>query len=216
MSNLTTPLEIDTALAAKHHELDKAEQRLSFANSDMFFMAGAKFCYKGRKRVPDMSLEEAIEKAAANAAHLRDYMTKHAYVDNSGGYEYHGVKWDEYDGTIQPYDKDRALEAFAKREACIDVCVRVQDEINELQALYTGWSRFFLVTSSPGHVHSSTHCSSCRPTTTYGWLPSLSGKSEDVAVEELGPNLCTICFPSAPTSFTGGKITKAQAAKRAA
>ena len=41
----------------------------------------------------------------------------------------------------------------------------------KLQEAYTGWSRFFLVTSSTGHVHSSTSCSTCRPTTTYGWLP---------------------------------------------
>jgi hypothetical protein len=73
-----------------------------------------------------------------------------------------------------------------------------------------------LVTSSNGHVHSSMYCSTCRPTTTYGWLPELSGKTEADAVDELGPNLCSVCFPTAPTDWVGGKITKSQAEKRAA
>jgi hypothetical protein len=60
------------------------------------------------------------------------------------------------------------------------------------------------------------HCHTCRPSTTYGWLPELSGKDEAEAVAQLGPNLCSVCFPSAPVEHVGGKITKAQAAKKAA
>lgn len=60
------------------------------------------------------------------------------------------------------------------------------------------WSRFFLVTNGNGHVHSSMSCSTCYPTTTYAWLPELSGKSESEAVEEWGERMCTTCFPSAP------------------
>jgi hypothetical protein len=212
MSNLTTPREIDLALAAKHHELDKAEQQLAYSNDEMFRMAGAKYVYRGRKRVPDMSLTEAIEKANENVQALRDYMEANAYEENG----YHGVRWHDYNGVINSYDSKRALEAFDKRNERIEECVRIQDEIRELQNLYTGWSRFFLVTSSPGHVHSSMHCSSCRPTTTYGWLPELSDKSEDEAVAELGPSLCSVCFSSAPTEHIGGKITAAKAAKLAA
>lgn len=212
MPALTTPRQIDMALAAKHHELDKAEQQLNYSDSEMFSLAGAKYVYRGRKRVPDMSLEEAIEKAAANVQALRDYMEANAYVDGS----YHGTRWENYKGAIQSYDSDRALKAFDKRNERIEECVRIQEEIAELQNLYTGWSRFFLVTSSPGHVHSSTSCSTCRPTTTYGWLPDLSGKTEKTAVKQLGPNLCSICFPTAPVAHTGGKITKAAAAKLAA
>jgi hypothetical protein len=59
------------------------------------------------------------------------------------------------------------------------------------------------------------HCSTCRPTTTYGWLPSLSGKTESEAVADLGPTLCSVCYPTAPTEWTEGKkLTAAQAARR--
>lgn len=77
------------------------------------------------------------------------------------------------------------------------------------------WSRFFIVTSSQGHVHSSRHCSTCYDTTEYGWLPNLSGLTEADAVEQEGSILCSVCFPTAPTEWTTG-ISKAQAEKEAA
>lgn len=81
------------------------------------------------------------------------------------------------------------------------------------------WSRFYLVTNGNGHVHSSTHCTTCYMNTSYAWLPQLSGASEDEAVEEYGEKMCTVCFPSAPANpkFHGpGRIDReAQAAKAA-
>lgn len=71
---------------------------------------------------------------------------------------------------------------------------------------YTGWSRFFLVPG--GHIHSSMNCSSCNKgnmPTQFSWLPELSGLDEETAVEENGPILCTVCFPSAPVEWTIGK-----------
>jgi hypothetical protein len=67
------------------------------------------------------------------------------------------------------------------------------------------WARFFLVTSSDGHIHSSMSCSTCRSTTEFGWLPELSGQTEADAVVAHGPLLCSVCFPSAPVEWTVGK-----------
>jgi 8-oxo-dGTP pyrophosphatase MutT (NUDIX family)/GNAT superfamily N-acetyltransferase len=76
-----------------------------------------------------------------------------------------------------------------------------------------GWSRFFLVPD--GHIHSSTACHSCRPTTPFSWLPNLSGKSEGEAVEQHGPHLCTHCFKSAPTEWKRDPAeTRAEEKKR--
>lgn len=97
----------------------------------------------------------------------------------------------------------------------LDATLRNIDALDDVYRDHR-WNRFFLVTSSAGHVHSSMHCHTCKPTTTYGWLPQLSGKSEEEAVEQLGTVLCSVCFPSAPVAHTGGKITKAKAAKLAA
>lgn len=212
MSN-PTPRDIDTALAAKHHELDAAEQKVAYNDSHLLSLAKAKYYYRGRQRVTDMSVEEAQEvineALVAADAHI---------AANSVPSEYGGLStdWTSFKSILPPYEVKQAQEQIAKRPSLIEKCTEIMDEIRELEAQYTGWSRFFLVTSSTGHVHSSTHCSTCRPTTAFGWLPELSGKTEKVAVKELGPNLCSICFASAPVAHIGGKITKAQAAKLAA
>lgn len=58
------------------------------------------------------------------------------------------------------------------------------------------WTRYFLVPN--GHFHRSTHCSSCRHTTRFGWLPEMSEVDEDAAIEKFGHQVCTVCFPDAP------------------
>ena len=67
---------------------------------------------------------------------------------------------------------------------------------------YTGWSRFYLVRASNGHIHSSMSCTTCFPTTEYGWLVDVSGLTEAEAVAAHGERLCTICYPSAPSAWT--------------
>jgi hypothetical protein len=225
MSNLTTPREIDMALAAKHHELDRANQQIAYSNGDMFSYSGGKSGYLRRKRAyfhtartdeakqgHVMTLAEATELTRANVIALKEYMEANQYTDG----DYTGVKWDGWKGAIATHEARRAVEVFAKLAERTAVAEDIKAEIEALEDLYTGWSRFFVVTSSSGHIHSSMHCSTCYHTTTYGWLPELSGKTEAEAVEAHGPALCSVCFPSAPVDMVGGKITKAQAAKKAA
>ena len=69
------------------------------------------------------------------------------------------------------------------------------------------WSRFYIV--QDGHIHANQHCHSLRPTTRLGWLPELSGDTEETAVAAHGPLLCTFCFPTAPVEWTAG-IAKAE------
>lgn len=85
-------------------------------------------------------------------------------------------------------------------------------ELNKLDRKYTGWSRFYLVPG--GHIHSSTRCSTCnksysRPTR-FSWLPELSGKTDEEAVNEQGALLCTVCYPDAPTEWTNAHELKRQ------
>jgi hypothetical protein len=75
------------------------------------------------------------------------------------------------------------------------------------------WSRFYLVCNSNGHIHSSTSCSTCFPTTQYAWLTNLSGLTEADAVEAEGEVLCSVCFPSAPVAWTNGTSRRDKEAK---
>ena len=152
-----------------------------------------------------------LEIVTARAAYVAEYKATHVKVDG----DYVGTDWSEFKGAA--YEADEYAETLAKRDELLAERDGLYAERDALEATYSGWSRFFLVTSSPGHIHSSMHCSTCRWSTTYGWLPELSGQTEAEAVAEHGPTLCTVCFPSAPLDWTSGKkLTAAQAAKRAA
>jgi hypothetical protein len=97
--------------------------------------------------------------------------------------------------------EEQFAEAVAKRDDTLAA-------LSAVEAEYEGWSRFFLVQASNGHIHKSMWCTTCFPTTQYAWLPELSGLTEDEAVAEYGGILCSICFPSAPVEWTTGTNKK--------
>lgn len=206
-----TPKETDMKLAEIWKQIYKVNTRIAYGDSDLLSLAGAKFYYRGRRRVTDMKIAEAIATVTARAAYVAEYKATHVKIDGS----YTGTDWSEFQGA--PYNADKYAEALARRDELNDKRDDLCAQRDIMEATYTGWSRYFLVTSSPGHIHSSMYCPTCRFTTTYGWLPQLSGNTEAEAVAEHGPTLCTVCFPSAPVAWTTGKkITAAQAAKKAA
>jgi len=195
-----TARQIDTDLAALYTELYTATDKADRGAESLKGIAGAKYHYVRRQRVTDMTTAEAL-------AIVEPILAAHA--DDEYGY---GMPFPSAGTSLGSgrYVMNAYREALAK-------IAELEPQIAALEARYTGWSRFFLVTSSAGHIHSSMHCHTCRPTTRYGWLPELSGKDADTAVAELGPTLCTVCYPDAPTEHTTGKkITAAKAAKLAA
>lgn len=96
---------------------------------------------------------------------------------------------------------DRTLAALTAARATI---AETEKEAAPLEAVYQDrrWTRFFLVTSSLGHIHTSMHCKTCFPTTQYHWLTDMSGLTEADAVRAHGAKLCTVCFPTAPVEWT--------------
>lgn len=184
----TTPVEVDTELAVLHVALERLQERRGWQVDTILGIADGRRVYRGRRRGWDITLEDALARLAG--------------------------KMDERDVRYGRTPR-QALEELAAIDREI---AENRAEADKLEAVYQEhrWSRFFVVTSSAGHVHCSMFCSTCRPTTTYGWLPHLSGRSEEEAVEELGATLCSVCFPSAPVEWVGGKITRAKAERIAA
>lgn len=108
-------------------------------------------------------------------------------------------------GESKPVKSYTRTEEVAREIAKIDeaeAAVFDQQEIlDAVQAEFTargGWTRAFLVTNVNGHVHSSMQCSTCRYTTQYHWVTSLSGHDEGEIVDAAGSDACTVCYPSAP------------------
>lgn len=118
-------------------------------------------------------------------------------------------------GQLQFNDAVKRLkEKFEQRKA-------VAEERRPLEAIYQqhGWSRFFLVTNTNGHIHKTMHCHTCFEDTNFNWLPRLSGLTESDAVQQEGEILCTVCFPTAPVNWTQGvarRDLEARAARAAA
>lgn len=119
-------------------------------------------------------------------------------------------------GDVESWNATVAAEVAA---SYADVHAKIQanrTEADKLEAIHAqhGWSRFFLVLNNNGHLHSdmSNYRCSRTPTTAHGWNPGLSGATEAEAVADLGPLLCTVCFPSAPIEWTVGKPKAAKCA----
>lgn len=92
----------------------------------------------------------------------------------------------------------------AQHQAVTDIRDEANALVAECDAEYDSrpWNRYYLVTSSDGHIHRSTSCSSCnkgKQATGFALVPYLSGSDDATAVGELGSALCSICFADAPS-----------------
>lgn len=169
------PQDFDTQLAELHAKHLKNRQRHASAMTTLHRLAGD--TRRGHRVTSPWKLSdtEAVEKVTRSAK----------------------------DGARGPrYAYTDALEALESADAALET---TQAELAEYNAVFVargGWSRFFLVSSNNGHIHSSMDCSTCRDTTQFSWLPQVSGKSEEDAVAAHGPMLCSVCFPSAPVEWT--------------
>lgn len=94
-------------------------------------------------------------------------------------------------------DWERMVETYHGLERQLQAIKDEQAPLEEVYRKYH-WTRAFLVLNGNGHVHSSRSCSTCYPTTQFGWLPEYSGANEVQIVEDAGERACTVCYPSAP------------------
>jgi hypothetical protein len=105
-----------------------------------------------------------------------------------------------------------SAESIAKAEAEIKAFNVERDElITERETLddeYRGrgtWTRYFLVTNTNGHVHTSTECDTCFDDTDFGWLTQFSGTEQDEMGKLSGEAACARCFPNLPAEVMQAK-----------
>jgi hypothetical protein len=105
-----------------------------------------------------------------------------------------------------------SAESTAKAEAEIKAFNAERDElITERETLddeYRGrgtWTRYFLVTNTNGHVHTSTECDTCFDDTDFGWLTQFSGTEQDEMGKLSGEAACARCFPNLPAEVMQAK-----------
>lgn len=186
MTTLTrsTIIDIDTQLAEIWRQQNRAADRIAQAEDGIRYTAGQKRDY--RTHAWSGSLIEAQSTVEALAA-----VTENV--------------------TYRTHEAQRALDAVEEAETLYRLARAAAEPLEATYAEYR-WSRFFIVNNTNGHVHSSMHCTTCFVTTAFGWLPELSGGTEEEMVEQFGETACTVCFPSAPTmkGFEDGTSAFAQ------
>lgn len=127
---------------------------------------------------------------------------------------------DQYAGrAYQPYSQADVHAAETNAAAAFAAAAEVLAETRPYNQEFSrrgGWTRFWLVDNTGGHVHSSMHCNTCFPTTQFVWLPEFSGADEASVVEKAGESACTICFPSAPVDVLKRRSQIEAPARRAA
>jgi len=111
-------------------------------------------------------------------------------------------------------DMNKGLQELGKVGEEINANKALLNPLNKLFA-ENGWSRFFLVTNTNGHIHSSRDCSTCNDKTNFAWITTLSGLKEKDAVEQEGEILCTVCYPTAPSEYTSGESKPKRIAREA-
>lgn len=101
------------------------------------------------------------------------------YLNSEDAYTRHHFDADKYGAALAQLDAETA-------------------RLDELQALYTGWERYWHVTNTNGHIHTSQSCTSCFQDTEYAWRTDLSGLTPEEVVEREAYNACSVCMPIAP------------------
>lgn len=197
-------VEVDTKLASLWEAQQKADMAIQSAVASLHSALGHKRSWNVRKGESPYA-----ESTGETVTAARSIVEAREPSPSFGPYI-------AYEGGVLATHIGESLErGVADLDKARDAIKAARTEAQPLEAEYEAerWPRFFLVTNTGGHIHSSMHCATTFPTTQWAWLPDLSGLTEDAAVADQGPRLCSVCFPSAPVEWTLGlpkKLNPAQ------
>lgn len=206
-----TPVEIDTEIARLSSEIDSRRSRVRRIVGNVLDNSGLrKYVTTTRSGGTQYKVIGTFQEGVKK---LRDYEVAYA-----------AYRAADYDATLRPeplsnYAGGVDVEQLVTEKASLDAQISdLYKLVAELENEYVArghWSRMFLVTSSNGHIHSTTLCQTTRATTTFGWMPEYSGLSEDELLAKLGvyaETACTVCYSKAPANKKK-KLTVAKANK---
>lgn len=178
MTQTVSPREFDEHLASLYDQADKAERQVASSWDLIHRLAGDRKEYVGRRHVWRRTAAEVDET-------VRCQITVHGDERNLSA----GCK---------------PSEALARRDKAVTDLAELMISIHSLEQVYrhNPWTRYFPCRNADGHIHSTLRaCSTVRWDTDMAWYPQLSGKTVEEAVAELGPTLCSVCFPLAPVEW---------------
>lgn len=176
-----TPVEIDTIIADLAMQAWKQADRIDRALASLHHAVGDRQISRTAWRMSD---DEVIRKVQNLLEH----------DDRPDFIKFHGSTQEKVTKSLKTIE-----EAQAERARLFD-----EIRIHEDEYRRRPWSRFFMLRRTVNaHIHSHSGCQGLHSSdlSDLGWHPELSGKSEKEAVDELGPVMCSKCFPSAPVEW---------------
>lgn len=102
---------------------------------------------------------------------------------------------------------DEAIQQAGAAEQVASAGYRISSfraRIEDMEAVYRAapWTRWYPCLNTDGHIHSDDRaCPTLHRNgqqTPMGWETRLSGQPVEVVIADLGPRLCSVCFPAAP------------------
>lgn len=188
LSNLS-PVEVDVIYLERLHRRSKAAQNVGCAVRAVVSRAGLH-----------------VSTVQVDALGRRHY--EGVYVHPACGLQPYGNnEWADVEPHIltvgRCIEEGLATEQVKALEAAETALGEAEAACQECESEYDSrpWSRYWLVVSSDGHIHRSCHCSTCnkgKNRTQFALAAYLSGQDVQAAVADLGPALCSVCFPEAP------------------
>jgi hypothetical protein len=186
----TTPVEVDTRIAAIYDELARARHQI------------ARYLYELHIHAGDKRTQLPTDPGRSGRFASGPWGMTDAEVLN--------LSPDTLDSFAARQFEATSREYHDLVERTNTLCT----ELDELDAVFIaagGWTRFYLVTNVNGHIHRTRpdrgdRCQTCYPDTPFGWLTALSGRTEADAVRDIGPVLCSMCFKDAPVEDTNGEL----------
>lgn len=133
-------------------------------------------------------INQRADRPSRRLSAARDIFARRARQDENT------VSWER----ISEYQLERAAEMMREAE---EELAELEEEARPLHAEYErrgSWPRYYHVTNSNGHVHTSIYCPSCFYDTQYAWRTDLSGLTEEEVVEREAHWACSVCMPIAP------------------
>lgn len=100
---------------------------------------------------------------------------------------------------------NKAVETVKGLNAQMALLIDERAELDDEFRGRGGWTRYFLVLNSNGHVHTSTECETCFADTEFGWLTQFSGTDHDEMGKLSGMDACARCFPNLPAEIMQAK-----------
>lgn len=188
LSNLT-PVEVDVIYLERLNNRSKAAQNVEYAKHAVINRAGI---HVSTVQVDGLGRKHHVGVCVHPACGLSPY-GRHDWAD----VEPHVLTVER---CIEDGLAPAEVQALGAAEAVLGDTVAA---CQECEAEYDSrpWSRYWLVVSSDGHIHRSCHCSTCnkgKNRTQFALAAYLSGQDAQAAVADLGPALCSVCFPEAP------------------